>query len=84
MEVVIDSPPKGLSQENRPLLYVSLQLGRRTVQNMIIHPCCDEGHRIGSVHAVIWQAGTNWAGPASPESPDSCSNLNTVVYRIIY
>jgi len=20
-------------------------------------------HRIGSVHAVIWQAGTNWAGP---------------------
>ena len=27
-------------------------LGRRTVQNMV-----------GSVHAVIWQAGTNWAGP---------------------
>ena len=20
-------------------------------------------HRIGSVHAVIWHAGTNWAGP---------------------
>ena len=20
-------------------------------------------HRIGSVHAVIWQAGTNWTGP---------------------
>ena len=33
-------------------------LGRRTVQNM------KPGyHRIGSVHADIWQAGTNWAGP---------------------
>ena len=28
-------------------------LGRRTVQNMVI----------GSVHTVIWQAGTNWTGP---------------------
>ena len=25
------------------------------------HTCCDEAHSIGSVHAVIWQAGTNWA-----------------------
>ena len=25
--------------------------------------CTEYGHRIGSVHAVIWQAGTNWAGP---------------------
>jgi len=33
-------------------------LGQRTVQNM------EPGyHRIGSVHAVIWQASTNWAGP---------------------
>ena len=32
-------------------------LGRRTVQN--IEPGY---HRIGSVQAVIWQAGTNWAG----------------------
>ena len=33
-------------------------LGRRTVQNM------EPGyHWIGSVHTVIWQAGTNWAGP---------------------
>ena len=33
-------------------------LGRRTVQNM--EPSY---HRIMSIHAVIWQAGTNWAGP---------------------
>jgi len=33
-------------------------LGRRIVPN--IEPGY---HRIGSVHAVIWQAGTNWAGP---------------------
>ena len=33
-------------------------LGQRTVQNM------EPGyHRIGSVHADIWQAGTNRAGP---------------------
>ena len=25
--------------------------------------CTGYGHRIGSAHAVIWQAGTNWAGP---------------------
>ena len=33
-------------------------LGRRIVQNM------EPGyHRIWSIHAVIWQAGTYWAGP---------------------
>ena len=54
MGVVIVSPPTGLCQENLPLLYVSLV--RATY-------CTEYGHRIGSVHAVIWQAGTNWAGP---------------------
>ena len=52
MGVVIVSPPK--IDPCRMLVW----LGRRTVQNM------EPGyHRIGSVHAVIWQAGTNWAGP---------------------
>jgi len=33
-------------------LVVLVWLGRSTVR-----------HRIWSVHTVIWQAGTNWAGP---------------------
>ena len=42
-------------------------LGRRTVQNMV-----------GSVHAVIWQAGTNRAGPVRIQiyyGPE-CKNVN--------
>ena len=59
MGVVIVSPPTGLCLENWPLSYVSLF--RATY-------CTEYGqetgyHRIGSVHAVIRQAGTNWAGP---------------------
>ena len=48
------SPPMGLCQENLPLSSVTLL--RATY-------CTEYGHRIRSVHAVIWQAGTNWAGP---------------------
>jgi len=60
MGVVIVSPQKTWQcQENWPLSYVSLV--RATY-------CTEYGqepgyHWIGSVHAVIWQAGTNWAGP---------------------
>jgi len=48
---VIVSPPTGLCQENFPLSYVSLVMAKYCT------------YRIGSVHAVIWQAGTNWGGP---------------------
>ena len=57
MGVVIVSPLTGLCQENCPLSYVNLV--RATY-------CTEYGpgyHRIGSIYAVIWQAGTNWAGP---------------------
>ena len=61
MGVVIVSPSMGQCQENCPLSYVSLV--RATYCTEYGHPCCDKVHKIGSVHAVIWQAGTNWAGP---------------------
>ena len=52
--------------------------GRHTVQN--IKP---GHHRIGSVQAVIWQAGTHWAGPVRIQiyyGPE-CMDLNTFQAR---
>ena len=58
---------------------MSVWLGRRTVQNI------EPGHHsIGSVQAVIWQDGTNWAGPVRIQiyyGPECCINpdkLNTL------
>ena len=54
MAVVLVCRKTGQCQENWPLSYVILV--RATY-------CTEYGHRIGSIHAVIWQVGTNWAGP---------------------
>jgi len=51
MGVVIGSPLMDYAKKIDPCRML-VWLGRRILY-----------HRIGSVHAVIWQAGTNWAGP---------------------
>ena len=55
MGVVRVSSPTGLCQENSPLSYVSLVRATYCTEYGQ-EPGC---HRIGSVHGVIWQAGTN-------------------------
>jgi len=55
MGVVVVNPPRDYAKKIDPCRML-VWLGPSTVQNMGYH-------RIGSVHAVIWQAGTNWAGP---------------------